>query len=211
MARAASRGRRQRRKNRGPLGSLLELLVIVVCAVGLALLIQAFLVKPYRIPSESMVPTLDTGQRVLVDRVSLNFGEPHPGQVVVFNPPAGADADSCGVARPNDESCPTGTAKRSDTTFIKRIVAGPGDHVKVIAGRAYVNGALQPEPFIRPDSSCEICNLPREITIPPGDFFMMGDNRGQSADSREWGPVPAKWIIGEAFFTYWPPNRVGPL
>ena len=80
-------------------------------------------------------------------------------------------------------------------------------------GRVYLNGSRKPqkEPFIRPDPSCGICNLPKTIKIPPGHFFMMGDNRGESADSREWGPVPKKWIIGEAFFTYWPLDRIGTL
>jgi signal peptidase I len=87
----------------------------------------------------------------------------------------------------------------------------PGDRLKVIRGHAYINGKELNEPYIRPDESCPICNLPREITIPPGHFFMMGDNRGESDDSRDWGPVPKGWIIGKAFFTYWPPSRVGTL
>jgi signal peptidase I len=75
----------------------------------------------------------------------------------------------------------------------------------------YIDGRRQNEDFARLDSSCEICNLPVEITIPEGHYFMMGDNRGASADSREWGPVPKKWMIGKAFMTYWPPNRIGLL
>jgi signal peptidase I len=75
----------------------------------------------------------------------------------------------------------------------------------------YINGRLQDEPFIRPSADCGICNLPREITIGRGMYFMMGDNRGESADSREWGPVPEKWMIGQAFVTYWPPKRIGTL
>lgn len=210
MAPPRKRAQRPRGK-RTAAGSLIELAVIVVVAVGLALLIQAFLVKPYRIPSGSMIPTLDTGQRVLVNRLANNFSSPKRDDIVVFNPPAGADTDSCGVAHPLDGSCPMGTPQKSQTNFIKRVVGVPGDHIKVIAGRVYVNGALRPESFIRPDANCEICNLPREITVPPDEFFMMGDNRGESADSREWGPVPRQWIIGEAFFTYWPPDRIGTL
>src|SRR3954451_16422722 len=193
--------------------SLVELVTIVAIALGLALLIQAFLVKPFRIPSESMEPTLDIGQRVLVDRVSYRFSEPHRGDIVVFKTPAGADDNTCGVpTEPTDgHPCQKETPNKSKSNFIKRVVAVPGDRVKVIRGRAYVDGRIQKEPFIRPDANCPICNLPKEITIPPGHFFMMGDNRGQSADSREWGPVPKKWIIGHAFFTYWPPGRIGTL
>ena len=185
--------------------------MIVAVALGLALGIQAFLVKPFRIPSESMVPTLQIGQRVLVDRVSFRFGDPDRGDVVVFKPPAGADANMCGVERPSDKACPSATDERSDTNFIKRIVAEPGDRLRVVEGRVFLNGREQPEPFTNPSADCPICNLPEEITIPADHFFMMGDNRGASADSREWGPVPEEWIIGNAFFTYWPPNRIGPL
>ena len=98
-----------------------------------------------------------------------------------------------------------------NTNFIKRVVGLPGDRLSVRRGRVYIDGRLQKEPFIRPDAGCSICNLPRPITIPKGEYYMMGDNRGESADSREWGPVPKKWFIGKAFFTYWPPKRIGPL
>jgi signal peptidase I len=199
------------RKSESKTGSLVELVTIVAVALGLALLIQAFIVKPFRIPSESMVPTLQVGQRVLVDRVTLHFSDPHRGDILVFKPPKGADTDSCGRQPPAGQACDTPTSDHSDTNFIKRVVGVPGDRLKVISGRVYIDGKLQKEPFIRPSSTCDICNLPREITIPPGHFFMMGDNRGESADSREWGPIPKKWIIGEAFFTYWPPKRIGTL
>jgi signal peptidase I len=190
--------------------SLVELVTIVAVALGLALGIQAFLVKPFRIPSESMVPTLEIGQRVLVDRVSFRFSDPDRGDIVVFKPPQG-EPSTCGVERASDEPCPEGTSERSDTNFIKRVVGLPGDHLKVVEGSVYINGKRQDEPFARLDAECPTCNLPREITIPKGEYYMMGDNRGESADSREWGPVPKKWIIGKAFMTYWPPNRIGLL
>src|SRR5829696_1632515 len=96
-------------------GSLVELFVIVAVALGLALLIQAFLVKPFRIPSQSMEPTLDVGQRVLVDRVSFHFRDPHRGDVVVFKPPHGADENRCGIDPPPvEQPCPKPTTTRSD-------------------------------------------------------------------------------------------------
>ncbi len=208
---------RKRPAESGGKGSLLELVAIVAIALGLALTIQAFLVKPFRIPSESMVPTLEVSQRVLVDRVSFRFSEPHRGDVVVFKPPSGAEAagvdfGACGKEPlPRDQACPRPTSEQADANFIKRVVGEPGDRLKILEGRVYLNGRLQSEPFARPDSECPICNLPREITVPPGHFFMMGDNRGQSADSREWGPVPEEWIVGNAFSTYWPPRRIGLL
>ena len=207
MAQTVRRGKSKDKSG----NSLVELVTIVVVALGLALGIQAFLVKPFRIPSESMVPTLEVGQRVLVDRVSLRFGDPERGDIMVFKPPAGADTSECGVNHPEDQPCPRHTPAKSDTNFIKRVVGLPGDRLSVRRGRVYINGKLQKEPFIRPDASCSICNLPRPITIPKGQYYMMGDNRGESADSREWGPVPKDWFIGKAFFTYWKPDRIGTL
>ena len=181
--------------------------MIVALALGLALGIQAFLIKPYQIPSGSMEPTLDIGQRVLVNRFIYHFSSPEIGDIVVFHPPKGADNDQCGSAKPPGSSCPTETPERSDQNFIKRIVAGPGDTLSVKHGHPVVNGVVKSnEPYINP---CPTCTLPKQITIPPGHYFMMGDNRGSSDDSRIWGPVPQSWFIGKAFATYWPPKRVG--
>ena len=187
--------------------------MIVALALGLALGIQAWVVKPYQIPSESMEPTLDVGQRVLVNRFLYHFKDPQIGDVVVFHPPAGADGGQrCGVQPDNGEPCAQPTEEQSDQNFIKRIVAGPGDTLSVKNGHPVLNGVLQSdEPFINPCGSGEQCNMPKQITIPPDHYFMMGDNRGASDDSRFWGPVPRDWIIGEAFATYWPPNRIGGL
>jgi signal peptidase I len=192
--------------------SLVELVLIVAVALGLALGIQAFLVKPYRIPSESMVPTLAVGQRVLVNRLGNNFGDPNIGDVTVFHPPAGAEnAKECGVAREPDQACPKPTPEKADVNFIKRIVAGPGDKLAIEGGHVILNGKRQNEPFIRECGAGDDCNLPTPITIPPEHYFMMGDNRGASDDSRFWGPIPRGWIIGNAFATYWPPKRIGLL
>ena len=201
-----------KKKEQSAAGSLIELVTIVAVALGLALGIQAFLVKPFRIPSESMVPTLSVGQRVLVNRVSQRFTDPDRGDVTVFKPPKGADDSVCGARRPATMPCPRPTKQRSDTNFIKRVVGLPGERLKVVNNRVYINGRKQDEPFINKGTPCEqLCNMPREITIPKDHYFMMGDNRGESADSREWGPVPKKWLIGQAFITYWPPKKVGPL
>jgi signal peptidase I len=193
--------------------SIAELFIIVPIALLLALGIQAFLIKPFRIPSESMIPTLEVNQRVLVDRVTFRFSDPHRGDVVVFKAPKGADENRCGVRHSERSACPEPTPDQSDENFIKRVVAVPGDKLKVIEGRVYINDKRQDEPFLNENTNfnCEICDLPEEITIPPGHFFMMGDNRGESADSREWGPVPESWIVGNAFSTYWPPDRIGIL
>jgi len=192
--------------------SLVELVVIVAVAIFLALAVQAYAVKPYRIPSGSMEPTLDVGERVLVQRVTHRLGsDPKVGQIVVFHPPAGADGVPavCGVRDQRDRPCPRPTPERSDQTFIKRVVGVAGDTIAVRDGLVVRNGRVQPAPYAADCGDGDGCDMPRAITVPEGHVFMMGDNRGNSEDSRFWGPVPIDWVIGEAFATYWPPGRIG--
>jgi len=202
-----------KKKQKSPLYSLIELVATVAVAVGLAFLIQAFVVKPYRIPSGSMEPTLNIGQRILANRLSTH---PGIGDIVVFHPPEGADPanpvcgdGSQGAGHP--QACDQPTAQESSQTFIKRVVGVAGDHLKIINGHVYRNGVREKDAYIAPCDGVGDCNFPKSIVVPPGDYYMMGDNRGESDDSRFWGPVPQKWIIGEAFFTYWPPDRIGTL
>jgi signal peptidase I len=192
----------------------LRLAATVVLVVGLLLSVQLWLVKPYRIPSASMVPTLAVGQRILVSRFNYHLSDPGIGDIVVFHPPAGADmaGEGCGDRRAGGGTkrpCDEATPKESDETFVKRIVAGPGDTLSIRGGHPVVNGVEAKEGFTKPCDGGTSCNMPEEITVPPDHYFMMGDNRGASDDSRFWGPVPRDWIIGQAFFTYWPPDRIG--
>ena len=201
-------------KDKSGANQLVELVVIVAVALGLALGIQAFLVKPYRIPSESMEPTLDVGQRVLVNRIGSRFTDPEVGDVVVFHPPRGADTNECGAPKPQDQACALPTQERSNVNFIKRVVGVPGDRIRIINGHVIRNGKREKDSYISNTCANNVnrgCTLPTPITIPPGHWFMMGDNRGESDDSRFWGPVPRKSIIGGAFATYWPPDRIGLL
>jgi signal peptidase I len=195
-----------------------ELAVVVAAAVFFALTIQAFAIKPYRIPSGSMLPTLQPGQRILVDRFShLTGADPAVGDITVFTPPRGAETSACGNAGEgpfysgpaSHASCTRPTHDQSHTTFVKRVVGLPGDSIAVRNGHVIRNGKPVAEPYA---SSCggPECNL-AAITVPRGDYFMMGDNRGNSDDSRYWGPVPRDWIIGQAIVSYWPLGRVGGL
>jgi signal peptidase I len=191
--------------------SVIELIVTVAVAVGLALLIQAFVVKPYRIPSGSMLPTLHIGQRILANRL---INHPSVGDVVVFHPPAGADPETATCGNSNQgaghqQPCDVPTSNESSQTFIKRVVAGPGDTIKIIDGHVFRNGVREKDSYIDQCGGDPSCTFPSPVKVPPGDYFMMGDNRGASDDSRFWGPVPDKWVIGIAFFTYWPPDRIG--
>jgi signal peptidase I len=188
------------------LRAVFELTLTILVAFGLAFAVQAWAVKPYKIPSGSMEPTLVEGQRILVDRL---FDSPHVGQIVVFHPPAGADSEQCGRSHPASAACDWPDSE-SNETFVKRIVAGPGDVITIENGHVIRNGRPEPDGYIRPCAPDQsYCSFATPIRIPRGMWFMMGDNRGDSDDSRFWGPVPTKWIIGDAFFNYWPPTRIG--
>jgi signal peptidase I len=207
------------KRPKSTVGSIVELIVIIAVALGLALGIQAFIIKPYRIPSGSMEPTLAIGQRVLVNRIGMDFGNPHVGEIAVFHPPEGAEQEECGpsphVIKLGGAACSSPVPQEASVNFIKRIVAGPGDEIYIKEGHVYRKTAGTGE-FVREHDSyvraCGVspeCNFTTPIKIPAGHWFMMGDNRGESDDSRFWGPVPTGWIIGQAVATYWPPDRIG--
>jgi signal peptidase I len=165
----------------------LEIAVIVALAIGLAVSVQAYAVKPYRIPSGSMEPTLQVGDQVIVNRFSHHLGaRPDVGDIVVFHPPTA-----------------------TDETFIKRVVGVAGDRIAVRDGRVVRNGELQREPYARPCGDGPECDVPRPVRVPVGHVYVLGDNRGASQDSRFWGSVPVADVIGEAVAIYWPPGRAG--
>src|SRR4029077_9106639 len=169
-----------------------EALGLIGVALGLALGIQAFIVKPYRIPSGSMEPTLSVGQRVLVNRIGMHLGSPSVGQIVVFHPPEGADSERCGRAQSAGEACSEPVNKKSSVNFIKRIVAGPGDEMYIKEGHVFrkAKGTSQflreKDSYIRECGATAECPFSKPIKIPAGHYFMMGDNRGESDDSRFW-------------------------
>jgi signal peptidase I len=199
---------RRARKN-----SLFELLFTIVIALGIALAVQAVAVKPYRIPSGSMEPTLDIGQRVLVNRISHRLGaDPHVGDVVVFKPPANATVGVCADPQSGDGTprpCAKPRGGTDSQTFIKRVVAVGGDTIAIRNGHVIRNGRPADEPFIASCAGGTGCNFPVAIRVPKGYVFLMGDNRGASDDSRYWGPLPVERVIGKAVATYWPPSRLG--
>jgi len=171
----------------------------IVGAVAIVFAVKTWVVNPYRIPSSSMEPTLHCARpgpgcesrlsdRVLANRFVYRLHGPHRGDTVVFRTPPAAEA-----------SCSTGG------TFVKRVIGLPGDVVSERDGVVYVNGKKLAEPYVRPDR--------RDRTsggwqVKANSYFMMGDNRIQSCDSRRWGDVPRANLIGKVFATYWPPTRV---
>ena len=192
------------------IGIGLGVFVVLLFVAAVVADVTKFL-RTYRIPSPNMVPTLKVGDHILVAKMSFPFSGPHRGDIVVFYPPAGSNSQQCGVpASPADgHPCGRPTKGRSANTFIKRIVAVPGEWIKIENNRVYrARSQAGPfkqakEPFIAPGTPCgELCNLPKPIQVPPGHYYMLGDNRGESDDSRDWGPVPRKWLIGRKILTY---------
>ncbi len=201
--------------NRWRRNSIVSTVLMVAVVLGLVFAVQALAVKPYLIPSESMLPTLQVHQRVVVERVSHHLGgTPAVGDIIVFHPAAGADAETC-ASRDQGPGTPTPCAvpdgRPSGETFIKRVVGVPGDRLRIEGGHVVRNGRRAAEPFTLPCGDGSDCTFPRAITVPPGTVYVMGDNRGDSEDSRYWGPVRTDWIIGRAVGSYWPPKRVGGL
>jgi signal peptidase I len=179
----------------------IDWVVTIAGAIAIVLAIKAWIVNPYRIPSSSMEPTLHcarpaqgceaaTSDRVLANRFIYHFRDPKRGEIVVFNTPKLA-LQACG----------------SEGTFVKRLIGVPGDVWEERGGFVYINGKKLNEPYIKPERRDFTNHHP--VKIDPRNYFMMGDNRASSCDSRVWGTVPRANIIGKVFAVYWPPNRIG--
>lgn len=155
--------------------------------------------ETFTVPSPSMAPTYRIGMVLRVDKSAYAKSAPQRGDVVVVHAPQGAERNVCGVpSEPGDgHPCSLPAGGESDIQLVKRVVAVGGDRVRIVHNRVYVNGSPQSEPYARvADCGQGTCDLPNEIVVPPGDVFVMGDNRAASVDSRVFGPLPAKWIVG---------------
>jgi signal peptidase I len=187
-----------------PVRVVVDWLVTIIGAVAIVLLVKAYVVNPYRIPSSSMEPTLHCAKpasgcearfsdRVLANRFIYHLRDPRRGEIVVFDTPDAARV-KCGAGG----------------TFVKRLIGLPGDTVEVRLfrgeGYVFINGKRLDESYIEPGRRSTEEFGP--VTVPKSSYFMMGDNRSQSCDSREWGSVPRGNLIGKVFATYWPPNRI---
>ena len=178
----------------------IDWIVTIVGAVAIVLAIKQWVFNPYRIPSSSMEPTLHCARmgegcearisdRVLANRFLFRFRDPKRGEIVVFETPPRALA-ACGAGG----------------TFVKRVVALPGETWRLENGYVYINGKRLSEPYLKQQRRGD--DTEPSAKVPPGHYVMLGDNRMQSCDSRAWGPVPRKNLIGKVFFVYWPPNRL---
>ena len=167
-----------------------ETVETILWALVLALILRTFVVQAFWIPSGSMVPTLLPGDRVLVAKFWYWFQEPKRGQIMVFKYPVDPQRD-----------------------FVKRIVGLPGDVIEVRDGVVIVNGTSLSEPYVRNRDMFTLTESPVfpkiPFTVPKDSFFVMGDNRPNSQDSRFWGFVPMQNVRGPAFVRYWPLDRIG--
>ncbi|HHW08004.1 MAG TPA: signal peptidase I [Clostridia bacterium] len=155
----------------------------IAIAVILALVIRTFLFQPFYIPSGSMEPTLQVGDKIIVNKLTSRFKDPERGQIVVFKFPYDPSQD-----------------------FVKRIIGLPGETVEIRDSRVFINGqALAedylPEGLVYPDFP--------PVTVPANSYFVLGDNRNNSQDSRVWGPLPRDLLIGNVLAIYWPLERIG--
>ena len=178
----------------------LDWLVTIVGAVVIVLAIKAWVINPYRIPTSSMEPRLHCARqgpgclarysdRVLANRFIYHFRDPARGDIVVFDTPPNAA-----------QQCPPAG------TFVKRIVGLPGERIEIRNGDVMIDGQKLIEPYV-PQGRRDFGSYDG-LTIARGEYFVMGDNRTQSCDSRIWGTVPRENLIGKVFATYWPPNRI---
>ena len=179
---------------------ILEWAAIAAVAVLAAILIRAFVVQPFSIPTGSMEPTLEPHDRILVNKLSYDFHSIHRGDIVVFKKPA-------------DDTTP------HITDLVKRVIGLPGETISARDGQFYIDGRYLSQPWLPKvdqgltvfPSSIPGClpSPPGSCRIPTGEYIMLGDNRTDSSDSRVFGPVPGSLFIGRAFILGWPPSRIG--
>ena len=187
MAAPANEGRQRRR---GWKRSLTETAVVILVAVLLAGVLRTFAFEIFSIPSSSMVPTLGVNDRILVQKAFFNWHDVHEGEIVVFNHPP---LDHCPGPQSGD--------------LVKRVIALPGQTIYSSGNNIYVDGRLLPEPFLPkddplgppiPDASAQ-----HPFRVPAGEFYMMGDNRAISCDSRYWGPIKGSSMVGKVVLVLW--------
>jgi len=203
----------RRRDPHGVLGAIWELVPLLATALVLAILIKSFLFQAFFIPSISMEPTLEPGDRILVCRICATISDVSPGDVVVFSDPHPGPHEDRGIIGGSLHWLGEGigVARPEDDDFIKRVIALPGSTWEIRSGRLYVDGHRIPEPYLSPELDTRSFG---PSTVPGGMLFVLGDNRLHSGDSRfpppgGLGYVPEDKVIGKAFVIAWPIDRIG--
>lgn len=180
-------------EDKGPMNKLgsgfIDFIQTFVVFGAIFAMVYLFVAQPHKVSGSSMVPTFHDGDYIMTDKVTYRLKEPSHDEVIVLK-------------NPRDES----------VDFIKRIIAVPGDTVSVQGGKVYVNGTQIPENYLPAGTVTQagsFLNEGESIQVAPGQYFVFGDNRNHSSDSREWGPITKQEIVGKVFVRYWPPNAVG--
>lgn len=166
---------------------LFEIIETVVVALALFVVIYLFLAQPHQVRGASMAPNFHNGEYILTDKITYKFRKPERGDVIIFRAP-----------------------KNQELDYIKRIIALPGETVKVEKGSIFVNGKMIEEKYLPsgPISPGTFLQEGQGVTLEQDEYFVLGDNRNHSSDSREWGPITIKDIIGKAFLRYWPVDQI---
>lgn len=167
----------------------MDIIEVFVISMSVFIVVYLFLMQPHQVKGNSMFPTYHDGEYLMTDKVTYRFRAPQRGDVVVFRTPMNEDYD-----------------------FIKRVIAVPGDQIMVEGGSVYINGNKLDEKYLPDGYTTRAGRFLREgvvVEVSDNSYLCLGDNRGHSSDSREWGPVPAENIIGRVFFRYWPFERLG--
>ncbi|SFG40184.1 signal peptidase I [Desulfotomaculum arcticum] len=162
--------------------AFMEIIESIAIAVLLAVIIRMFVFQPFVIPSGSMEPTIQIGDRIMVSKFAYHFGEPSRGDIVVFRPPFDPER-----------------------IFVKRLIGTPGNTLEIRDSKLFINGEQIPEEYLPQDLRFDDFG---PAQVPADNYFMMGDNRNNSDDSRVWGNLPQKNIIGKAVMIYWPINHI---
>jgi signal peptidase I len=163
---------------------IMDIIEVIVISMSIFIVVYLFLMQPHQVKGSSMYPTFYDGEFLMTDKVSYKLHPPRRGDVVVFKSPIAEDFD-----------------------FIKRVLAVPGDRIMVKQNRIWLNGKVLDEPYLPKDYVTQPGNYLREgveSVVPPNSYMTIGDNRGHSSDSREWGPVPIENFIGKGLFRYYP-------
>ncbi len=174
--------------------TVVDIIETVVVAAAIFVVVYLFLLQPHQVRGASMKPNFSDGEYILTDKISYRFGQPKRGDVIIFTSPTDPDVD-----------------------FIKRIIGLPGEKVKIQDGKVTVindqnkNGFVLDEPYetLGPTAGGKEAPQNTEVTIAENEYFVLGDNRLESFDSRSWGNLPKKNIIGKAWLRYWPINKFG--
>jgi signal peptidase I len=165
--------------DKGRYRQLKEIVILVLTAFIISFSIRVSIAQSYIVPTGSMVPTINAGDRVMVNKLVYRFREPERGEVIVFDPPENV----------------------GKIPFLKRVIGLPGDTIEVRQGNIYVNGEI----FTVDEASATDYSY-GPVTVPEGAIFVLGDNRNNSYDSHCWGFVPMKNLVGEGLFVFWPPH-----